>query len=125
MAGLVLADDLENAGEPGVIADNPLAQKGLHLPVAALFGERDHAAKAFEKVIARDDRLGIQLRDGRLEHDLDKTINVSKCAVYRQRHDTAQLEPAAEHQIMLTLVTPVLFDQPDHRNIVWRAGACR
>jgi hypothetical protein len=77
MARLVLLDDPEDPNQQLVLANEAVAQQDLDLAIAALLGERDHAAKPFEEGVGVVDRPGFEIVDPRTEHDLDEPVDMA------------------------------------------------
>lgn len=121
MARLVRTNDGEDLHQRAIGLNERVSQQDFNLPVAPALGERHYPAHAFEFSVAVHDRRGVELVDRRSEHDFDEAVDMSAGAVDRQRHQTAALEPATKHQIMLALVGAVLFDRAEESVIIGRA----
>ena len=98
--------------------DERVVEQDLDLLVAALSVSEITRHNRLEQVVAVDDHQRVEIVDPLPNMIATKRSICRKRRVERVGHDPALLEPAAEHQIMLTLVGAVLFDFRDQPMIV-------
>jgi len=70
-----------------------------------------------------DHALGIEPVDRRTEHNFDEAVDMAAGAIHIEWHLAALFEPTPEHDIVLSLVGAMLFDECDELSIMRVAGA--